>query len=913
MSRGISALRSQSFLASDGQIAFLGADVFERFGLGVNSSVENGWLGNVSFLDNSSVFSVDGLKDLVGHQGGCSCGECLGGGKTFQPGGDDVLAPNFAPDVVPGDTSSTVDLTLGSFTAGEIDTLGDHDWYRITLTAGQTYTFSIDPSGPGGAVTDVEDSYLRLRNSAGTLVAENDDGGLQTHSNLTFTATTTGTYFVDVGTYNDGETGTFRVLAVNAGTGGADSVAAFSGTTGVIALGGTVNSTINTVGDQDWFAITLTAGQRYQFRTQATGGGGDVDTALFVRNAAGDKLASNDDSGGGGYSSLIYTPSTTGTYYINVAAFANASSGNYRLTADVAPPLQLYTTDQIADQLINGYWGGSANARRFNVTTGGSVSFNVQALTADGQFLARQALLLWTDATGITFNEVTTGGQLTFDDNQSGAFASSTRSGNFIIGSQINVSTNWLTTYGTGLNTYSFQTYIHEIGHAIGLGHAGNYNGSADYNADALYLNDAWATTVMSYFDQGDNTYFNGLGFTTQFVVSPIIADVLATNTMYGTPTTTRTGNTTYGFNNNSGRDIYNAALYPSVTYTIVDSGGTDTMDYSGFSQTQRIDLNAEAFSNIGGRTGNVTIARGTVIENAIGGSGADTIIGNAASNVLNGGGGINTLSGNAGNDTLVVAAGSAGSFLDGGANVDTLFVVGAVSSLGGFAGFERILFDITSALTLTGAQVSSGLSSTATIEGTGVLTVNMTTSGDFISKLFTFVGAGVSVTVNGTTGNDIFKLGNGRHTINAGDGLDQVKGGSAIDTINGGTGVDKINGAGGADILTGGTGADVFKYAAASDSGTGVNADQITDYEIGIDKLNFGRIDANAGIGGDQAFNFVGTGAFSGGGAGSIRYQNSGGNLLVQVDVDGNGTADMEIILAGRAGGTLTTADFVL
>jgi len=46
-------------------------------------------------------------------------------------------------------------------------------------------------------------------------------------------------------------------------------------------------------------------------------------------------------------------------------------------------------------------------------------------------------------------------------------------------------------------------------------------------------------------------------------------------------------------------------------------------------------------------------IARGTVIENATGGSGADTINGNSAANVLTGGGGDDVLNGNAGNDTL--------------------------------------------------------------------------------------------------------------------------------------------------------------------------------------------------------------------------------------------------------------------
>ena len=61
------------------------------------------------------------------------------------------------------------------------------------------------------------------------------------------------------------------------------------------------------------------------------------------------------------------------------------------------------------------------------------------------------------------------------------------------------------------------------------------------------------------------------------------------------------------------------------------------------------------------------------------------------------------------------------------------------------------------------------------------------------------------------------------------------------------------------------------------------------------------------------QGFAFVGNGAFSGGGAASIRYANSGADLLVQADINGDGIADMEIILQGLNGGTLTGADFIL
>jgi hypothetical protein len=274
----------------------------------------------------------------------------------------------------------------------------------------------------------------------------------------------------------------------------------------------------------------------------------------------------------------------------------------------------------------------------------------------------------WSDIIGVTFTPVSTGGQIVFSDAEDAsangpvAQTSGTWSSGGIISSEhIDISASWVRNYGSGLNSYSFQTYLHEIGHALGLGHAGDYNNTADYTQDALYANDAWSTTIMSYFSQSDNTYFHNQGFTEQFVLTPMNADIVAMQQLYGLSTTTRTGDTTYGFNSNAGSSIYNAAN-GAYAYTIFDSGGNDTLDYSGFTSDQLINLNPETFMNIGPSTGNVMIARGTVIENAIGGSGSDQIIGNNVANLLVGNDGNDTISGGGGDD-----------FLTGGIGFDTL------------------------------------------------------------------------------------------------------------------------------------------------------------------------------------------------------------------------------------------------
>jgi Ca2+-binding RTX toxin-like protein len=368
-----------------------------------------------------------------------------------------------------------------------------------------------------------------------------------------------------------------------------------------------------------------------------------------------------------------------------------------------------------------------------------------------------------------------------------------------------------------------------------------------------------------------------------------------------------------------------NDVLRGSENSDIMNGGtGFDIADYSLATGLVSVNLTTQTGANnfaqgdqyisIEGVLGSAynDMLRGDGANNSLwGNDGNDSLFGEGGDDELDGGAGANNVDGGSGNDRIFGHANDTS--LIGGSGTDTLVIASSTAIGGTISGFEAIELSGGANLTLTGTQLAGGFASTTSLRGTGTLTVNMDVAGNFISKLFNFTGSGVSLVVNGSAGADTFKLGDAGHTINAGDGTDQIKGGNAVDIINGGDGADKINGAGGADILTGGAGNDVFKYTKASDSGLGTAADRITDFVIGSDRLNFTGIDANAGLAGDQAFAFVGTGAFSGGGVGSIRYQNSGADLLVQVDVDGNGTADMEIILEGQSGQTLSAGNFTL
>ena len=199
---------------------------------------------------------------------------------------------------------------------------------------------------------------------------------------------------------------------------------------------------------------------------------------------------------------------------------------------------------------------------------------------------------------------------------------------------------------------YGRQTFTHEIGHALGLSHPGDYNageGNPTYR-DATYAEDTRQFSLMSYWSETNTGGDNG----GHYAAAPLLDDIAAIQHLYGANLSTRTGDTVYGFNSNTGRDFLSTTSNSQkLIFAVWDAGGNDTFDFSGYTANQRINLNEKSFSDVGGLKGNVSIAAGVTIENAIGGSGNDVIVGNAANNVLKGGAGNDVLFGGGGADEL--------------------------------------------------------------------------------------------------------------------------------------------------------------------------------------------------------------------------------------------------------------------
>ena len=253
-------------------------------------------------------------------------------------------------------------------------------------------------------------------------------------------------------------------------------------------------------------------------------------------------------------------------------------------------------------------------------------------------------------------------------------------------------------------------------------------------------------------------------------------------------------------------------------------------------------------------------------------GQGDDLLRGGAGFDVIHGQGGSDSIFGGADDD--LIFGGTGNDWLSGDAQNDVIYGDAGGDDIIGGSGFD----------TAYGGNGSDWIS-----------------GGSGEDKSF---GQADADFLQGDAGND---------ELYGGGASDILFGGSEADTMAGDAASDLLRGDLGADVLTGGDGADVFLYRYFSDSK--VNASQrdtITDFEVGVDKIDLCNMDANRSIAGDQAFDFIGVAGFNGADSiGDVRWQVVAAGTMVAVDVNADGAGDMLILLEGTL--TLSANDFIL
>jgi len=518
--------------------------------------------------------------------------------------------------------------------------------------------------------------------------------------------------------------------------------------------------------------------------------------------------------------------------------------------------------------------------------TGGQYVDNFSTNVKNGLL---EALSLIEEVCGITFNVLSDGDtnadiMLWESSNMSGVLGVSVHGGGGGVASSgvtgdtyndvytysgvTNYETNFSSNNGKGSD--AFYTWIHEIGHSLGLGHphdngfgtwstgAGAYDGYSGYNYGIH--------TVMSYNAYADDYPFvsglqQGNSYTSTGSAVLGAYDIYALQQMYGTNSSHNSGDTTYTLSD-----------YSWGYQSIWDAGGTDTISHAGQSTSAVIDLTAatlstDAYSGGGwsytsAQTFGISVANGVVIENATGGSGNDTITLNSANNIVDG---------NGGTDTVI--------FTDTKANVITSFGyhhnnTSAIVIEGDY-GTDTIT-DCEN-ITFSDGTISVADLKTEYASSYKPLFANATSGEAPFMMADTYTGA-----VSGVQWQYLAEIGLDGNTVVGSTGNDFMNLLGGDDAAVGGAGDDILDGGRGSNFLTGGDGTDTFFLDGRGSSS--VIWSTITDWD-NTEELSVWGWGSSSTISWEEN---QGTSGYEG--------------ATFSIDLDGDSTVDMKCTFTGFA-----------
>ena len=508
----------------------------------------------------------------------------------------------------------------------------------------------------------------------------------------------------------------------------------------------------------------------------------------------------------------------------------------------------------------------------------------------------------------------------------------------------------------TDVGGYVFDSYIHEFGHEFGLNHPGLYNYSGPGGVQINYLNNAtWIYdrqqyTVMSYFDGID------VGETTRWSAStPLIADIEAVIRTFFSKVDEdgvrkyqhidlNTDDNVYGFGSTMlGYELTSTGMQHDIGFVIHDTGGNDTVDFSGSTAGTILDLRPGYFSSVNGHNNNVSIFAGHnrnaadyYVENAIGSNYNDIIIGNDGANVIDGRGGADRMAGYGGNDIYFVDSADdiVLEFANGGN--DTVVILSADIVIDAIANVEHIIYAQTSTLqpavsedTVAGGvadeplNVIIGSNQDETLEGGAGGDSILGQGGDdlIIGGRDSLASRDINNTIPFEDLEDQTESDDGNDVLYGGNGNDAIFGGQGDDALYGGRGDDTLYGQDGVDIFRGGRGVDTVDFGHESPFQLIVNL--ATNYASGGTASGDTFYSIENLIGSDDRIDrFIGTRAdnhFWGRGGGDF-FNGGGGNDILDGGRDGDilyGDAGDDTLIGGSeqdyldGGSGIDTADY--
>ena len=753
---------------------------------------------------------------------------------------------------IPADPSSTETITIGGTRDETLEVVGDKDWYRIDLTAGdaiQIDLFGLDHDSSNG-LGELIDPYVRVRDASGNFLAENDDIvlGVQRDSRLVFQATETATYFIEVDSYLSDFTGDYR-LQVTATTPPppASPVDAMQ-TNFVLNTNDPVLVYFAEAGDTytyDGDTYTATGVNAYEQAQLFSVFEGveqfiDVDFQITTNRAAADLEWATDtlpSTSGGTLLGFFFFPSSSGNGGFGILNNNSASFPSWNST----PGGTLDTGGFMYGVAVHELGHGLGLGHPHDNGGGSEIMQGVSSSSSRGSFGLNSAPF-----TAMSYNEG-------WADNPAGLASSVASTGHGATFGALDIAA-LQNMYGAN-TTHAGGDDVYEL-------HDSNTTGSgAGYYATW----DTGGTDEFRYTGSRDATidlraatlqYENGGGGFMSHV-SGVIA----------------------------GRTIANGVIIENAT----GDAGNDKLTGN------------EAANVLTGNGGNDSLIGGAGNDTLDGGAGTDTLNGDAGDDRLIGGTGNDDLTGGANADTFAFAFGDGfDTIADFEIGTDLIDFLGlgiafADLTITDNSGNAQVTYDFTTSgqITLTGIDAALLTSDSFLVDVSGpppVPQITGTTGDDILAGTADaeeLLGLGGNDVLNGRagadtlfggTGDDRFYLDDIGDTVieQAGEGYDRayssvsftladnveagatlgvgdiditgnglinwITGNEGTNALNGGGGNDRLisyggddtlNGDAGNDVLEGGLGADVFAFDA------GAGTDLITDFEVGVDKID--------------------------------------------------------------------------
>jgi serralysin len=646
-------------------------------------------------------------------------------------------------DEAPGDTTTTLNLTIGTAEYGRL-TPDDHDWYRVHLEAGTTYTFAM----VGISVNNVADTRLRLWDANGiNVVAYNDDGLPNRNSIITYTPNSTGYYYLDAHAYSNFYSGEYGISASSGnlaflenemGAGLLDSNYSWTQTpgTGVTVTYGFRSSAAHYDANFNIESFSRMTWQQIEAVEQAL---------AIISEVSGIKFQRVNPNG--------YTDNAT-------ILFANFTDWADDIAAYHFPAKNVAANDSSGDVWIN-----TAHTSMSNLPSGSHDYLHILSASLSAVGVARYG-----GAASVQFDSDTASYSVTSphdDADFGGSYARTPMIFDMLALQNI---------YGANMTTRTGDTVY-------------GFNS----NAGSLYRFTKNKPAVFTIWDAGGNDTFDASGYSqSQFIDLSglhrsnigglkdnigILPGAMIENAIGGSGNDILYGN--QAINRLEGRGGNDTYYVQNAKDKVIEAKGAGVdhvfalwVDFKLPANVERLTLGVAQSLNHKG-TGN---------------SLNNKLTGNDVHNVLDGGAGADTMAGKKGNDTYIVD--NAGDKVIEGkkAGIDT------VKSSVNFtlpANVEKLVLTGTTNINGVGNELAN------TITGnSGKNTLNGGAGNDKLNG-----GAG-NDKLNGGNGKDSLIGGTGNDTLQGAKGNDVLNGGAGSDFLDGGAGKDKMTGGAGVDYF---------------------------------------------------------------------------------------------------------------